>query len=163
MKKKNSSGSGIFLMEMIVVVCFFVICASVCILAFAKADRLSRLASDRNQAVLAAQSVAEVWKLEGAEGLADRLSAGNISDDRQGSEWYRVIWDRDWNAKSASLKGDTADSRGALESWPEQAAFRVDVKVTRDDSGMRKAEIVISRVSDSEELFSLETVRYERP
>lgn len=35
------SGSGIFLMEMMVVVFFFMLCASTCILAFAKSDRMS--------------------------------------------------------------------------------------------------------------------------
>ena len=78
MNRKQNSGSGIFLMEMIVVVFFFIICAAVCMLAFAKADHMSRLAADRNQAVLAAQCMAEVWKLEGMDGLEEleaRLAA----------------------------------------------------------------------------------------
>lgn len=69
MNKRQKSGSGIFLMELIAVVFFFIICASVCMLAFAKADRLSRLAADRNQAVLMAESTAEVWKLNGEDGV----------------------------------------------------------------------------------------------
>ena len=63
MNKRSGSGSGIFLMEMMVVVFFFMLCASTCILAFAKSDRMSRLAWERDHAVSAAQSVAEVWKL----------------------------------------------------------------------------------------------------
>ncbi|MGN0158735.1 MAG: hypothetical protein ACI39W_06310 [Brotaphodocola sp.] len=69
MNKKNSSGSGVFLMEMIMVVGFFLICTSVCMLAFAKANYLSQLAQDRNQAVLKAESMAEIWKLKGMDGL----------------------------------------------------------------------------------------------
>lgn len=78
MNRKQNSGSGIFLMEMIVAVGFFIACAAVCMLAFAKADHMSRLAADRNRAVLAAQSMAEIWKLEGMDGvevLERRLSA----------------------------------------------------------------------------------------
>lgn len=63
MNRRSGSGSGIFLMEMMVVVFFFMLCASTCILAFAKSDRMSRLAWERDHAVSAAQTVAETWKL----------------------------------------------------------------------------------------------------
>ena len=74
MNKRSGSGSGIFLMEMMVVVFFFMLCASTCILAFAKSDRMSRLAWERDHAVSAAQSEAELWKLsdECADGKQDR-------------------------------------------------------------------------------------------
>lgn len=108
MNRKNGSGSGIFLMEMIAAVFFFMIAASVCILAFAKADRQSRLASDRNQAVSAAQSVAEVWKLEGTDGLVGRMYAYEIpagSMARSGiptaEGMYRIYWDADWQCVDA--------------------------------------------------------------
>lgn len=71
MNKQQSSGTGSFLMELMMVICFFILCASICMLAFAKADHLSRLAADRNRAVLAAESIAEVWKLEGLEGALE--------------------------------------------------------------------------------------------
>ena len=71
MNRRSGSGSGIFLMEMMVVVFFFMLCASTCILAFAKSDRMSRLAWERDHAVSAAQSVAEVGKLSG-DGKQDR-------------------------------------------------------------------------------------------
>ena len=74
MNRRCGSGSGIFLMEMMVVVFFFMLCASTCILAFAKSDRMSRLAWERDHAVSAAQSEAELWKLsdECADGKQDR-------------------------------------------------------------------------------------------
>lgn len=74
MNRRSGSGSGIFLMEMMVVVFFFMLCASTCILAFAKSDRMSRLAWERDHAVSAAQSEAELWKLsdECADGKQDR-------------------------------------------------------------------------------------------
>lgn len=71
MNKQQSSGTGSFLMELIMVICFFILCASICMLAFAKADHLSRLAADRDRAVLAAENLAEVWKLEGLEGALE--------------------------------------------------------------------------------------------
>ena len=80
MNKRSGSGSGIFLMEMMVVVFFFMLCASTCILAFAKSDRMSRLAWERDYAVSAAQSVAEVWKL---------------SEEQQEGE-QSLYWNADW-------------------------------------------------------------------
>lgn len=68
MNKRQRSGTGSFLLELMIVICFFMICASICMLAFAKADHVSRLAADRDRAVRAAESIAEVWKLEGLEG-----------------------------------------------------------------------------------------------
>ena len=68
MKNKRDSGTALFLMEMIAVVCFFILCASVCILVFVRANNLSRLAKDTNQASLAAESVAEVWKAQEVQG-----------------------------------------------------------------------------------------------
>lgn len=72
-KAGGKSGSGLFLMEMIVVVFFFVICASQCILAFATSERMSRQGRDLNQAVTMAESIVEVWKAEGEDGLTERL------------------------------------------------------------------------------------------
>lgn len=80
MNRRSGSGSGIFLMEMMVVVFFFMLCASTCILAFAKSDRMSRLAWERDHAVSAAQSVAEVWKL---------------SEEQQEGE-QSLYWNADW-------------------------------------------------------------------
>ncbi len=78
MNKKQHS--GVFMMEMIMVVFFFIICASICILVFVRADKMSRKADDLNQAVLAAQSVAEVWKAEGEAGLEKRFKAASGDD-----------------------------------------------------------------------------------
>lgn len=54
MNRRSGSGSGPFLMEMLAVVGFFIVCASICVSVFAGADRLSRKADDLNHAVLAA-------------------------------------------------------------------------------------------------------------
>ena len=52
MRDTKKSGSGIFLMEMIMVCGFFLLCAAVCVRAFVQADSLSRMAREKNQAVL---------------------------------------------------------------------------------------------------------------
>ena len=72
-ERKGGSGSGLFLMEMIVVVFFFVICASQCILAFATSERMSRQGRDLNQAVTMAESSKYVWKAHGSHRQTQRL------------------------------------------------------------------------------------------
>ena len=98
MNRRSGSGSGIFLMEMMVVVFFFMLCASTCILAFAKSDRMSRLAWERDHAVSAAQSEAEIWKL---------------SDERQDGEWV-LYWDAGWketeDPSAAAYAGSLTES-----------------------------------------------------
>ena len=72
MNKKNGSGSGMFMLEMIMAVFFFLLCSGICVMAFVKADRMSHLAQDTNQAVMIAESMAETWKVGGKELLEER-------------------------------------------------------------------------------------------
>lgn len=132
MKHKRDSGTAMFLMEMIAVVCFFILCASICILVFVRANNLSRLAKDTNRASLAAESVAEVWKAEDTEGLAGRL-------DMSGDEVSGLIfWDSQWNCVGQ------ADEAG------------YEAKITMTEEGrVGTAQIKIVRLEDDTELFAL--------
>lgn len=146
MNKKNSSGSGVFLMEMIMVVFFFIICASICILVFVKANHMSRLAKDTNQSVIAAESIAEVWKAGGSDGLMQRMGAiGEAGAD--GGE-VTIYWDRSWQQ--------------LMQPQPDQVSYRAEViwQVTDD---MAEARIVLIRNDDSVELFALDVSRYQVP
>ena len=132
MKDKRDSGTAMFLMEMIVVVCFFVLCAGVCILAFVKADYLSRLAEDTNSASLAAESVAEIWKAEDAKGLEIRFL---MSKD---GETGVICWDSQWNPVEDEKAAD----------------YRARVSLTREGL-VEEAQIQIRRLKDDTELFEL--------
>lgn len=75
MNRKNGSGSGMFMMEMILAVFFFLLCSGICVTAFVKADRMSHLAQDTNQAVVIAENMAEIWKAGGRELLEEKAGA----------------------------------------------------------------------------------------
>ena len=49
MNSRKRSGSGIFLMEMIMVCGFFLLCAAVCIQVFMRSDAMSRLAREKTR------------------------------------------------------------------------------------------------------------------
>ncbi len=136
MKNKRDSGTALFLMEMIAVVCFFILCASICILVFVRANNLSRLARDTNQASLAAESVAEIWKAEDREGLTARF---HMTQDGDAGVIY---WDSQWNVTE--------------EESPTGYAARVEL-----DTGERteEAQIQILRSEDKTELFLLTVKR----
>ena len=123
MNKRSGSGSGIFLMEMMVVVFFFMLCASTCILAFAKSDRMSRLAWERDHAVSAAQSEAEIWKL---------------SDERQ--DGNRVLyWDADW--KETEDQSAAAYAGSLTESSKEGGMQNLQIVIR--EAGERGEELFV--------------------
>lgn len=139
MKNKRDSGTALFLMEMIAVVCFFILCASICILVFVRANNLSRLARDTNQASLAAESVAEIWKAEDLEGLETRF--GMEEDGGPGV----ICWDSGWNVAAGE----------------DETCF--SAQVTVEAKGLvEEAQIKILRCEDGTELFLLTAKRLAR-
>lgn len=139
MKHKRDSGTALFLMEMIAVVCFFILCASICILVFVRANNLSRLAKDTNRACLAAESVAEVWKAEETEGLKSRLGMMDQGEDGV------IYWDSRWNPTEDENK----------------AEYKALVVLT-EEGRVEEASITVLRLGDGTELFTLTAKRIGR-
>ena len=67
MSRNRGSGSGPFLMEMVIAAGFFMLCVAMCLSAFVQADRLSKNGRDLNRAVLAAESLVEEVKAGNTE------------------------------------------------------------------------------------------------
>lgn len=133
MRRKHSS--GVFMMEMIAVIFFFVLCLSVCIKTFVTAELMSREAADLNQSVLIAQSVAEVWKSNGPEGLKKIFQAEHLMD---GMEGYAMGFDR---------KGNLCEK--------ENPVFGVLAEIT--ETGQAK----VSVSKNGTHIFSLTVYRHE--
>lgn len=131
---KGSSGSGLFLMEMIVVVFFFVICASQCILAFATSERMSRQGRNLNRAVTMAESIVEVWKAEGTKGLTERLHFTEMA----GEPVLVAVLDEEW------LPVETGDDSSDRDTWPHQAEVRL-----QEENGMVTAVVTMTNAEGS--------------
>ncbi len=153
MNKKNSSGAGMFMMEMIMAVFFFILCASTCIMVFVKADSMSTLARDTNRAVVMAESMAEVWKSGGPALLEQELGGRDASEYPDMSrdqalpgpgEGLRFAWNADWEPAADS------EQAGAFSGsiWFE------------DEDGLVTARISIFREKDHKELFSMTAAQY---
>ena len=172
MNSKKRSGSGIFLMEMIMVCGFFLLCAAVCIQVFLRADSMSRLAREKNQAVLAAESLADAWKAYGLEGLNpvfERRTENRIEvtggpplekeEDLSSPEQPLLVvyWDENWEritedtqegcyvAVISEQKTEAPDEGGSLDS--------LRIEINRDFGHPRWRE-------QTGTLYALELKRY---
>lgn len=171
MNRKSGSGSGPFLMEILVVVGFFIICASICVLVFVKADNISRDARDMNQAVLKAQSVAEGLKAGVTPHWSHTLPDRNIEGLLEKAE----CWDQEqvqWNQEL--VQSDGYEGMHAMYwtgSWeasePDYEIPFLGIIYTGTVDGMRRADILIMRYGDGADkgrlLYRLQTEAYEEP
>ena len=112
-------------MEMLVVVGFFIICASICVLVFVKADNISKDARDINQAVLKAQSLAEELK-------AGRLCGGQ-----------RMLPDRNIWEHLADADGETRNRFSGTRSWYRAKATKESIPCTGTAAG-RKPNLTVN-------------------
>ena len=150
----RKSSSGLFLMEMIVAVFFFMLCASTCILAFAKSDHMSRLAKDSNNAVSAAQTVVEIWKAEDMEGLTKRMEMYPYgTGDPQ--TLYGIYWDKNWKPVPEEYAGKM------------EVTYYGTLRLSGGDGELEQMEVVIGYYADlmrssapGNPLFTLEASRY---
>lgn len=149
MNKKNGSGSGMFMLEMIMAVFFFLLYSGICVMAFVKADRMSHLAQDTNQAVMIAESMAETWKVGGKELLEEKTGA--ISSKSEETE-------KDEDSQSAvctvylNQKGEQAAA--------ESDVFFMGILSQKEKNGLETAEITVIRQRDQKQLFTMTTARY---
>jgi len=83
MSRKNISRSNLFLIELIIVIVFFIFSTSIILRVFAKANELSINTNALNGAIITTQSNAEKYK---------SISFNNLSTDTQ-----TFYYDKDWN------------------------------------------------------------------
>lgn len=87
MNNNKNSGWSMPLMEMIIAVCFFILCAGVCVRVFAKAESMSRIADETSYSIMMSQNIAEAVKAEGEAGLTETLGAIAVEDGHFRMEW----------------------------------------------------------------------------
>ncbi len=78
---RHNSKSGLFLMEMIIVILFFSICAAICVNVFAKARVISDSSRDLNNAAIRSSNIAEVYKAADGDMQKTAQLLESVSDD----------------------------------------------------------------------------------
>ena len=177
MSRNRGSGSGPFLMEMVIAAGFFMLCVAVCLSAFVKADHISKNGRDLNHAVLAAESLVEEVKAGNTEGFSTSVPDGNFQvifekwktgdpeandvyqsiESSEEVQTYQVVWDKEWNCYP-----DT----GELEKTGKKLAYAGEIMTGMKDQ-MKEIAVVIFDYGTSadrgNEIFHIFTQQYVKP
>lgn len=149
MDSKKRSGSTVFLMEMIMNVGFFLLCAAVCVQVFVKADAMSRLAREKNQAVLMAESLTESWKADALSGFCQKPGDEDLLDGwRAADGTIYLYFNEAWQPVGIRPAADESLTGSRYEAQLEQ--------VWTSGRAMRELSVRISRPGPAgPELFFL--------
>ena len=140
MRKYTRSKSSLFLMEFIITLMLFAVCAAVCMRLFAASNSLSRRTTELNKAVAVAQGFAEVMR--GCDGSIDSIIAQYPTAIKGDDKFFEVFYDADFKECDYS-----------------EAAYVSDVTLT-PNGAIQNMEIKIVRLSDYEEVYTLSATKY---
>lgn len=141
MKRKTSRRSSLFLLELIIAILFFCICAAVCVRFFVKAHTVSQDTKDLDMAVNQAATFAELFRSN--DDLLAQLKAqcpdGVLSDN--GSA-FTLYYDKDWTPCKESSK-----------------TFSLAISINEKIS-LETAEFSVSRVGVTKPVYTLSAEKY---
>ncbi len=135
----KSSKTKLFLIELIVVIFLFAVSSVVCVNLFASARLMSINSSDMTNAMLRAQSAAEMIRRPDGD-----PRAAAVDNAVPGIGGYTVYYDENW----AGLPGEA------------QSAYQMTVTFTEDER-LLKADIAVKKRGD--ELYRINTAHYLGP
>ena len=139
MKRKKQAGSSLFLMELILVLFFFLLTSAVCIRVFAKAYFISRSSLELSHAQSLCASAAEVFS--GTDGSPEAFLE-KFPDGRIAGQGFQRFFDKDF-----------------LSCEEAEAVYTLIVEQQEKTSDTRSAVIRFFRET---EIYSL-TVRHHIP
>lgn len=129
----RSSRSGLLVIELVIAVGVFALCAAICVGLFVQADCVSRDSAALGQAVTVSQNTAERYKT--VQGDLERLAQD--LDGTCTEHGALVLWfDSDWQ--------------------PVQAEGEYQMTITQQPAeGYRKADLSVQQTGSDETLFAL--------
>ena len=157
MNNNGVSKSQIFLLEFIIVVLFFAICATVCVTAFVKSDALSRENAAKNEAISRVESAAEIVKLY-AEGKDPVSAVGAALEEKLGAVDVQVS-DTDGTYDDATLYEVYYAEDFTQTDVMEDVTYTMHIVIKMDGS-MLKAEISADDSTKPKMLFAVNVEKY---
>lgn len=150
---KQKPRSTLFLMEMIIAVCFFAVTAAICTQVFVKAHILTGRTSELNQAVLHAENAAEAFRSSDGDfesfallfPEAEVYSKNELNPGARyhtASGYMAIFYDSNWNVCDET-----------------SAVYRLNVNAT-DEPDIRTAQISIIRSALDEVVYSLDVHKH---
>lgn len=141
MGAKASSKSGLFLIELIIVILFFSIASAVCVQLFVRSHLISTQSEELTQSVNVSQSAAAC--IQQTKGDIDRtasLLGGVVESDK-----VVVYYDKDWNVCEGS-----------------EAAYRMELSITQQEDMLTCDSVVIKSFNDKE-IYQVTQKKYLAP
>ncbi len=127
-------------MELIITILLFAVCGAICMRLFAASHSLSNETRELNNAVACAQGFAEVMR--GTDGSIEAMMDMYPAAIRGGQDFFEVFYDDDFNGCEY-----------------KEAKYVCDVSIT-PNGAIQNIEIRIVRLSDYEEIYSLNATKY---
>lgn len=116
MKRRQVKRSGIFLLELMIVILFFCVTSAVCVRLFVKSHMISQNTRNLNMAVNQVSEVAEVFRL-GADMESFMEHEFQNYEKGTGDSFYQIYYDENWEP-----------------AGKEQASFCLTVEILEKDS-----------------------------
>lgn len=111
MKQMHFSKTGLFLIELLFALLFFIVAAAICLEVFAKAHTINEESSIKTQAALEAQNIAEIWLQD-----TDALNTLHIVYPFIEQETNTIFYNNSWQA----CKKEDSHYKAILENNDEQ-------------------------------------------
>jgi len=109
----NRSKSTLFLIEQLIVIAVFALCAAACISILANAYFMARDSRDISNALLAAESVADSFKAVSGDFEQTAQILGRAADHADDDNLIKLFFDSDW------LSSSEADAQFVLQLIPD--------------------------------------------
>ena len=123
MRSRRSLKSGLFLIELIIMILFFAIASAICVRLFVHAHLTAKASTDLSQAVFISQSAAETIK--GTDASSEKLSEllGAVPSENG----YSVFYDKNWQRMASS----------------QDCSYRMDITLKKTENILTAALVVI--------------------
>ena len=140
MRSYTKSKSSLFLMEFIIILMLFAVCAAICMQLFAATDMLSRRTTELNKSVAVAQSFVEVMRSE--DGEINSMLKYYPEAIIMGESNLEIFYDSEFVSCGYS-----------------DADYICEVALSQDEA-IVDIEVRVSRIEDSECIYTLEASKY---
>lgn len=128
MKKLTSSGSGLFLLELMISIVFFAIAAAGCVQIFAKAHLLSTQAEELDQAVSIAQSLVETSSGQVAESKTWYFDSLGGECERADASYQAEVTIQE-EGTLRQIQVSVSDAQADAENSVQEPIYQLETKV----------------------------------
>ncbi len=147
MNNRNSSKTGLFLMELILAVLLFAISGAICIQLFVNSHIISQKSVDLNHSILWAQNVAETfYACNGNVAEMSALFTDCSYDSDTSSEQLTLLFDKNFNSVSNQEEN--------------LCSYLLSATIYPDDAGLLICQISVRKTTDEETIYELQTTLF---